>query len=404
MPALTRPHRVAALAAFGFGAALAAAAPAWADTGDTADAVRHQTVARRATAAPAVNRTTAAARAKGARTHAPVKTAVSPLANPSVQAGAPTLTLRSSEQSPFTLSSGSTAAAQLSGITYAGDTSYYAVGDNGAASIWQVYTSLNGTNGLIRSSAVSGGISAPDLGRDSEGIAFHTGADSVWVSDEIDSTITEFSLSTGQKIGTVTVPTIFRPANVQNNMGLESLTYGAGTLWTANEEALKPDGALSTTEAGSWVRVQKFTGPDTFTAGAQYAYRTDPISELSPFIDVERSGMVDMLALPDGRVLTLERELGGVVPYFRSRVYLLDFTGATDVSALDTLTAGGFTPLTKTLLWQGVFGLSNFEGMALGPKFSDGGYGVLLVSDDGSGQLGQRQTILSLVLGGVTAV
>lgn len=393
---LGSPRRVAALAAFGFGAALAAAAPAWADTGDTADAVRHQTVAKRAATAPA-------ARTKGARTHAPMKAAVSPRANPSVHAGAPTLTLRSSEQSPFTLSSGSTAAAQLSGITYAGDTSYYAVGDDGATSIWQVYTSLNGMNGLIRSSAVSGGIGAPDLGRDSEGIAYHTGAGSVWVSDEIDSTITEFSLSTGQKIGTVTVPTIFRPANVQNNMGLESLTYGAGTLWTGNEEALKPDGALSTTEAGSWVRIQKFTGPD-FSAGTQYAYRTDPISELSPFIDVERSGLVDMLALPDGRVLTLERELGGVVPYFRSRVYLLDFTGATDVKDVPSLAEAGFTPVTKSLLWQGVFGLSNFEGMALGPKYSDGTYGVLLVSDDGSGQLGQRQTILSLVLGGLTAV
>ncbi len=315
-------------------------------------------------------------------------------------AAAPALTVNRSGQSPFTMS-GKTGAAELSGITYAGDTTYYAVGDNGAKSIWQLYTSLNTSTGRIRSSLVTGAIAAPELGSDSEGVALRPGRGSVFVSDETASSISEFSLSTGTKIGSVAVPTIFRPANVQNNMGLESLTYRDGELWTANEEALRPDGALSTPSAGSWVRLQKFTGENLSPAG-QFGYLTDPISQLSPFVDVERSGLVDLLVLPNGSLLALERELGGFLPRFRSRIYLVGFTGATDVSEVPSLATGGFTPVSKTLLWQGIFGFTNFEGIALGPVLGDDSYGLVLVSDDGNGQFGQRQTTMTLILGGLS--
>ncbi len=55
------------------------------------------------------------------------------------------------------------------------------------------------------------------------------------------------------------------------------------------------------------------------------------------------------------------------------------------MSALASLTGGGFTPLAKTLLWQGDFGTSNFEGMTFGPTLADGWTSLLLVSDDGGG-------------------
>lgn len=311
-----------------------------------------------------------------------------------------TLTVGRSGQSPFTMTSGKTGAAELSGIAYAGGTGYYAVGDNGAKAIWQVYTSLNTGTGRIRSSLVTAALPVPELGSDSEGIALRPGRGTALVADEIASTITEFSLATGARIGSVPVPAIYRPANVQNNMGLESLTYRDGELWTANEEALRPDGSLSTTAAGSWVRVQRFTGDD-LTAAGQFGYLTDPISELSPFVDVERSGLVDLLVLPNGQLLALERELGGFLPRFRSRIYLVGLNDATDVAALPTLSAGGFTPVTKRLLWQGIFGLTNFEGLTLGPQLGDGSHSLLLVSDDGNGELGQRQTSMTLILGGI---
>lgn len=370
-----RPWALGAGIALGIGIAIAAAAPASADDGVSSRNTKTTG------AKPVSSRTKQASRPRAA-----------------VSSGAtPALSVRPVALSPFTLSSSGTGAAELSGITYAGGTTYYSVGDNGATSIWRLSTSLATPPGGIRSGVVAAGISAPALGRDSEGIALTPSGTGAWVSDEIDSTITEFSLSDGSRTGAVAVPAIYRPANVQGNFGLESLTYGAGALWTGNEEALRSDGPLSTTTAGSWVRLQKFTGP-TFAPTVQYAYRTDPIAELSPLTDAERSGLVDMVALPDGQVLSLERELGGFLPVFRSRIYLVDFTAATDVSDVASLTAGGFTPVTKSLLWQGYFAFVNFEGMALGPQQSDGSYSLLMVSDDGSGLLGQRQTLLTLNL------
>ena len=388
-------------AALGIGAALATAAPAWADSGDAARDTRTASSARSTAAGP--QRTAGVAtRAAAGSTARP---GLSITARPGLSITArPGLSITGSGQSPFVLSSGKTGAGELSGIAFAGtgvtDTGYYAVGDTTTPAIWQLYTSLNGATGRIRSSLVTGSISVPQLGRDSEGIALAPGRGSAWVSDEIASSITEFSLTTGERLGLVPVPAIFRPANVQDNRGLESLTYGAGTLWTANEEALRPDGALSTTSAGSWVRLQEFTGPG-LAAGRQFGYLTDPISRMSPFVSVERSGLVDLVALPGGELLALERELGGWLPRFRSRIYLVGVAGASDVSAVPSLTGGGFTAVTKTLLWEGYFGFSNFEAITLGPRTGDGTYSLLLVSDDGAGELAQRQTALSLILRGV---
>lgn len=333
----------------------------------------------------------------------PTAPSASASANPAKAAttAAPTLKVRWSGQSPVRLRRGSTAATELSGIAYSEGSSYYAVGDNGARSIWQVEAPLRPRNGRIRSAVVSGGINAPSMGTDSEGIALAPERTSAWVSDEVASTIDQFSLATGLMLGSVAVPSVYRPANLQGNFGLESLSYGAAKLWTGNEEALKSDGPLSTTSAGSWVRLQSFSGPG-LSPDKQYAYRTDAIAAMSPFTSAERSGLVDMLALPDGQVLTLERELGGFIPLYRTRVYLLDFTGATDVTDVPSLSSGGFTPTGKKLLWQGWFTSTNFEGITLGPALDNGSYPLLLVSDDGQGQLGQLQTLFSLTLTGMS--
>ena len=297
------------------------------------------------------------------------------------------ITIVDTGQGGVTLSSGATSAAELSGITFAGGTRYYAVGDNGAKSIWDLSIVLDSATGRITSSGVTSGISAPGMGTDAEGIAYRIATGSAFVSDEVASTINEFAVPAGTLSGGVGVPAIYAPSNVQSNMGLESLAYGPGGLWTANEEALVPDGPLSTTSAGSWVRIQRFSeqvGGGFSTAG-QWGYRTDPISALSQLTTAERSGVVDVLPWSETQLLVLERELGQAVPRFRSRLYLVDTTTASDVSALATINAGGFTPLGKTLLWEDTFALSNFEGMTFGPTLDDGSRSLLLVSDNGGG-------------------
>lgn len=303
-------------------------------------------------------------------------------------------TVRDPGQGVVALSSGGTGAAELSGITWTGGTTYLAVGDNGAQAIWTMSVALDSSTGRIASAVVTGSIAAA-LGADSEGIAYRSTTGSVFVSDEVASSITQFNASSGAMIGGVSVPTIYRSANVQNNMGLEALAFGAGGLWTANEEALVPDGSLSTTSQGSWVRIQRFDA--TLAAAGQWAYRTDPISALSPFTTAERSGVVDILPWTASTLLVLEREFGGsFVPDFRSRLYGVDVTGASDVSALASLSSGGVTALSKTLLWQGDFGTSNFEGMTFGPTLADGWTSLLLLSDNGGG-IAQNMYALAVV-------
>jgi hypothetical protein len=60
-------------------------------------------------------------------------------------------------------------------------------------------------------------------------------------------------------------------------------------------------------------------------------------------------------------------------------------TTASDVSALATIAAGGFTPLFKTLLWERDFATSNFEGMTFGIPLANGATSLVLISDNGGG-------------------
>ncbi len=291
-----------------------------------------------------------------------------------------------SGQGPVAVSSGGTGAAELSGLTYSGGTTYHAVGDNGATSIWELSISVDTASGqLTGSPSVTGSLPVAGLGSDSEGIAYRSTTGTFFVADEVGSTIQEFSSTTGASVGSVSVPAIYQPSNVQSNMGLESLAWGAGGLWTANEEALVPDGSLSNATTGSWVRIQQFDS--SLTAVGQWGYQTDHISSMNPFITQERSGVVDVLPWTSTELLVLERELGGaVVPTFRSRLYYVDTATATDVSALPSIDAGGFTALSKTLLWEQNFGTaSNFEGMTYGPTLDNGSLSLLLISDDGGG-------------------
>jgi hypothetical protein len=299
-------------------------------------------------------------------------------------------------QGPVTLSSGTTGAAELSGITHVGSTGYLAVGDNGAPALWRLSVTLEGTTGRISAATVSGSLAVPGLGSDSEGIAYRAATGSVFVADEVASTIGQFDAVGGATLAPVAVPSIYAPANVQGNFGLEALAWGAGGLWTANEEALLPDGAVSTTAAGSWVRIQRF-GSDLAAAG-QWAYRTDPISALSSLTTAERSGVVDVLPWSASSLLVLEREFGGALPAFRSRLYGVELGSGSDVAAVGSLAGGGFTPLTKTLLWERSFSAlapSNFEGMTFGPVLDDGRRSLLLVSDNGGGT---RQDLYALVV------
>jgi hypothetical protein len=227
-------------------------------------------------------------------------------------------------------------------------------------------------------------------GPDFEGIAYTSAArDSVFVSEETTPTVREFKLSSGEQLQTISLPDVFE--NARDNRGLEALTRSVdgGMMWTANEEALTVDGPDSSPTQSNTVRLQQLVDHGTTVAlRPQFAYQVDPIHAGSGGGN-DRSGLPDLAMLPDDTLIALERSAAAALPPFRSRIYELDFAGATNVAGEEFasgLAGASFVPVAKTLLWSGAVGTltnGNLEGIGLGPVLDSGNWVLLGVLDNG---------------------
>lgn len=297
-------------------------------------------------------------------------------------ATAQTWSISATSQGVVPLVAGTTGATGLSGFTWAGGDQYYAVSDKGAK-LFPLSIQVDANTGTIVSSNVSPAVQLA-AGSDLEGVAYNPGNNGVFASDESGPAIREYSVAGGSLLQTISVPPVF--GNHRSNLSLESLAFQAGAaLWTANEEALSTDGPVSSFTAGTVVRLQKLDAG--LSPAGQWAYATGAIhGDLgNNGRDVEASGVADLVALPTGDLLVMERALGASPFGFRIRIYQVDFSAATDVSALAALAGETYAPVGKTLLWEGHFPANNFEGIALGPPLAGGLHSLLLLSDDGGG-------------------
>lgn len=308
-----------------------------------------------------------------------------------------------------------TGATDLSGITYAGGTSYYAVSDK-QPRIFELNIQLDTTPGkslgAIKSATIVSNAHFPlklfaddhrtpfPVGPDREGCAYDPTDKTIWVSDEGTSMkihppqFRHHALDDGRTLQppiTADSPGMSLFKYQRWNLSFESLTRrpdGSG-YWSANEEALTCDGPRSTVEAGCLIRLIRFS--PAFRPTAQFAYRVDPVPAPSAGRRWDHSGVSDLCALPDGSLLVLERacSLAG----WRTRIYLADTGAATDVTGIPLAPARGavpeFTLVHKTLL----FGMSNFllsasnyEGICMGPKLPDGSHAIILIADSNGGR------------------
>lgn len=222
---------------------------------------------------------------------------------------------------------------------------------------------------------------------DAEGMAVEP-AGEMLVSSEIEPSIREFSPA-GKLLRALPVPELFVAANqrgVRGNLGFESLTLSPGgeALWTANERALQQD-APEDLARPSPVRLLRYgkRGGD-FVPGGQFVYMVEPIARPGQGGGFKTRGLSDLLALPDGGLLALEREFvegrGMAIQIFR-----VSLAGATDVSGTESLAGRSYTPARKTLVYDFArpgFVPDNIEGMAFGPRLPDGSPTVVLVSDN----------------------
>lgn len=304
----------------------------------------------------------------------------------------------------FTDTSGS-GAREISGLTPIwGSPSYYAIGDQDAL-LHGLNIHFDFNTGQITSATFSptprtltSSVGGTLAGGDREAIASPLSG-GVLIANESGPQLEAYTPSTGMQTGApvTTAQTGFGIYNNSRpNKSWESLAiYHTNTsmILAANEDALTVDGPTAGFVEGAWVRIQSASANasnSTATAIGQFAYPIDAINGDNPFVTGETSGLVEMLALPGGEVLAMERAVG--LTGYRIRIYQIDGENATDISGLPGLNGLtpniDYTPLGKSLLWENTFSVttnSNFEGIALGRNLADGERGLVLVADNASG-------------------
>ncbi|MFI4861491.1 MAG: esterase-like activity of phytase family protein [Phycisphaerales bacterium JB063] len=287
---------------------------------------------------------------------------------------------------------------ELSGITFLGGDQFLLVSDKDGQLV-RATIAIDTATGLFASAPTLDSATTLSFigGADLEGIAYDPRDASILVSNEADHTITRHNPDTAALLGSVAVPAVYLQA--ANNRSLESLSLDprGDTLWTANEEALTVDGPFATDTEGTLVRLQQFDVDGEPIA--QFAYRTEPHRTSGD--SRARNGVADLIALPDGRVIVMERDLGGGILTFQNHFYLVDPTDATNTSDLDGLIGETITTAQKTHLFTLNAGFSNFEGVTLGPRLDNGDYAIILVSDDGGGSGFNGQNLITLRLSGI---
>jgi hypothetical protein len=282
----------------------------------------------------------------------------------------------------------------LSGITRRHDAEFLAVMDN-SRQIVRMTVAIDKDGSLLAARYI--GMINLSQRHDFEGIALAGDkADDVFLSEEDTPAIRQFRLKDGSFVGQLKLPAIYLNGNTRGNFGLESLTIRDRDLWTTNEEALRCDGDRSTANSGCTIRLTHFVLQNkTWTATEQFTYLTEPIPAVPNDADrsKSRSGVSDLMLLPDGQLLVLERAFAltgpaNLLSKFRNRIYLVDCSSSTNVCEIDSLKERSIVPAKKTLLWSHEGNdIGNLEGLALGPKLGENRWAVVGVVDNNANAL-----------------
>ena len=231
--------------------------------------------------------------------------------------------------------------------------------------------------------------------RDCEGVAFFPLNNTVLIAGEGDQAIKEYRIDGSLSGRGLQIPAIFSLQNIVPNFGFEALSYSPANklFWTTTESTLPQDGLAAGPahpHAQNVLRLQSFR--TDFTPAAQYAYRMDK-GKSEDFGAIYVFGVPAITALPDGRLLVLEREADISRGYLSSevicKVFMVDPTNSWQIDSsidLKTLDPNRFMVKTliasfKTKYTPFVHKFANYEGMCLGQKLNDGRQTVLLISD-----------------------
>jgi hypothetical protein len=191
----------------------------------------------------------------------------------------------------------------------------------------------------------------------------------------------------GKTVGLVTLPANLRfdskgRHGTRDNGSLEGLTFTPdGALWLAMEQPLIEDGPPPDDRQGALVRFTRLTkGAPT----QQFAYSLDAVPAAARGIRAD-NGVTEILAVDDRNMLVLERSGARQADgryRFHCRLYLADFTLASDIAARVDL-SGTVTTARKRLIFDFdtlAHSPGNLEAMAWWPSVH-GGH-ILLANDN----------------------
>ena len=196
------------------------------------------------------------------------------------------------------------------------------------------------------------------------------------------------------------------------NYNFESLAFDSvhQYLWTIPESTLRKDGQPATPQNGlanqlrlmrlDWGKMKENRNKEEYSEQVSskkdsrymttYAYQMDQPSTHKK-AEIYVMGVSELCALPDGRLLVLERE--AFIPnikigtFCKCKLYLINPLNSEEFSMKEKFSSD--TPFLKKRLlteWKTSLSLSkrsfaNYEGMCLGPKLEDGSQVVILLSD-----------------------
>ncbi|WRH66464.1 MAG: esterase-like activity of phytase family protein [Planktothrix sp. GU0601_MAG3] len=309
----------------------------------------------------------------------------------------------------------------LSGITYNPEQQvYYAISDDSSNKNKARFYTLNIdlSSGSLSETGVSVIGVTPLLTEtgetftkdslDPEGIAFS--GNSVFIASEgnfyqnIPAFIKEFSLE-GKLLKSLPIPEKFMEKNgnknqgLRSNLSLESLTItpDKNYLFTASENALIQDGEIANLDRGTPSRILRYN-LQTNQPDREFLYLTDPLAN-SSFIaeQYNRQGLVDLLAIDDQHLISLERSFSLGLGY-TIKLFLVNLEPADNIQDLESIkqAKSAIVPAEKTLLLNlkrlNIL-IDNIEGLTWGSPLPEGGRSLILISDNNFMSLQTTQII-----------
>ena len=282
------------------------------------------------------------------------------------------------------------APANYSGLTPLGNDRYAVVDDKSATSGFHIFTiRLNPRTGKVEHVSSTPLLGSPDsiAKTDCEDIVFCPHDTTLFIAQEGISTIAQYNMdgtSTGRLLR---LPPFFDHGKIRHNASFEALAYDTASrrFFFTTEMPLKGDSLhlIAVSDSPSPI-LYRMDAPELKLKAKYYAH-----------------GISAMTAMPDGKLLVMERELSIPPRYVggkcRIKVYEIPSYPpkggrlTPDDSVLPFRGVRGVcSPLSKRLLFTFTTHISrlnyaNYEGMCLGPILEDGRQTLLLINDSQGG-------------------